>query len=175
MANFINVNTGVARALTNGLVVEMIISQAAIETYDVMIENISKTSGSGKVYKRKGVVHVSSGPGQFPAKDSGFLIGSVGITNPKGIDFGTKNPDVLITLPALPSLELEFGTSRMRSRPFIRRSLDEALNTRLDKIIGNVIKTLESAPQLFAMLQRTRSVVNRANIKTRKRLEGLST
>jgi hypothetical protein len=101
MANFVNVNTGVARALTNGLVVEMIISQAAIETYEIMKENISKTYGSGKVYKRKGVVHVSSGPGQFPTKDSGFLIGSVGITNPEGIDFGTKNPDVLQLTPTL--------------------------------------------------------------------------
>jgi hypothetical protein len=169
MASSVVVNTGVARALSNGLVIEMIVTQAAIETYDVMIDNISKTSGSGKGYKRNGAVHIASAPGQYPTKDSGLLVNNIKITNPQGISFGTKSPDVLIELPAQPSLELEYGTSKMQSRPFIIRSLNEAFSTRFDKIIRNVIKTLESAPQLFAMLQKTTSGVRRARAASRRR------
>ena len=170
MASSIDVNTGVARALRNGLVIEMIVTQAAIETYDIMIDNISKTSGSGKVYKTNSGLgyHASSAPGDYPTKDSGGLAGGVRITNPEGIDFGTRSPDVLIAFPALPSLELEYGTSRMKSRPFIMRSLNEAMSTRLDKIIGRVIKTLETSPQLFAMLQRTTSGARRARARRRR-------
>jgi len=171
MASFVNVNTGVARALRHGLVIEMIVTQAAIETYDIMIDNISKTSGSGKAYKTNSGLgyHVASGPGDYPTKDSGNLINNIRITNPQGISFGTRAPDVLIELPAQPSLELEYGTSKMRSRPFIIRSLNEAMSTRLDKIIGNVIEILEKSPQLFTMLQRTTSGVRRARAASRKR------
>ena len=170
MASFVNVNTGVARALSNGLVIEMIVTQAAIETYDIMIDNISKTSGSGKVYKTNSGLgyHAASAPGDYPTKDSGGLVNNIRITNPQGINFGTQSPDILIELPTQPSLELEYGTSRMRSRPFIVRSLNEAMSTRLDKIIGNVIKILESSPQLFAMLQRTTSGARRARARRRR-------
>ena len=168
MASSVVVNTGVARALTNGIAVEMIVTQAAIETYDVMIDNLSKTSGSGKAYKRNGAVHIASAPGQYPTKDTGLLVNNIRITNPQGISFGTQSPDVLIELPERPTLELEYGTSKMRSRPFLFRSINEALSTRFDKIIGNVIKNLESAPQLFAMLQKTTSGVRRARAASRR-------
>lgn len=168
MASSITVNTGVARALTKGAVLEMIVTEAAVATYDVMIENISKEDGSGKVYKNKGRVHIASAPGQYPTKDSGNLVNNIRITNPKGISMSTLSPDILIELPNQPTLELEYGTSKMKSRPFIFRSLNEAMSRKLSSIIGNVIKRLELNPQAFASLQRTEAPVRRARTASRR-------
>jgi hypothetical protein len=115
---------------------------AALLFYKRIKEVSGKANGSGRAYRRKNRVHVASAPGQPPTIDYGKLR--------KGILFDGKEASVLnsvslsrttgtkaeykVTLPPL-SLNLEYGTSKMRARPFIKESLDFVLSNYLDLIL----------------------------------------
>jgi HK97 gp10 family phage protein len=74
--------------------------------------------GSGRTYKRGKKVHQASAPGEPPAVDSGRLRSSVGHEQTdEGVRVGTA---VTYAIP------LEYGSSRMKPRPFIRPALERA-------------------------------------------------
>jgi HK97 gp10 family phage protein len=71
--------------------------------------------GTGRVYKRGGVLHQASAPGEPPAVDTGALRNSIGheavgdvLRVGSGLDY---------------SAYLEFGTPKMEPRPFARPAL----------------------------------------------------
>jgi HK97 gp10 family phage protein len=69
---------------------------------------------SGRIYKRRGVVHKSSGPGESPAPDTGNLIRNIQTSvDPQKltgkVNFGTEYAP-----------HLEYGTIKMAPRPFAR-------------------------------------------------------
>lgn len=69
---------------------------------------------SGRTYRRRGVVHKASGPGEAPAPDTGNLMAniqtSVDAANLTGtVNFGTEYAPYL-----------EYGTMKMAPRPFAR-------------------------------------------------------
>ena len=78
---------------------------------------------SGRVYRRKSVVHRASAPGEAPAIDTGILrfsiavkIGDSGLSATIGVHELTK---VKYARP------LEFGTQKMAARPFVFPALEK--------------------------------------------------
>lgn len=65
---------------------------------------------TGRVYKRGGVLHQASAPGQSPAVDTGVLLGSI---------YSEKETDMMWVAGSRLAYAayLEFGTSRMAARP----------------------------------------------------------
>lgn len=69
--------------------------------------------GSGRIYKRRGVVHRASAPGQPPAPDTGRLRQSV-----SSEVIGTTG---IVSVNAEYAAALELGTEKRAPRPFISR------------------------------------------------------
>ena len=86
-----------------------------------MIENIDGGSRSGRSYKRGTKIHTASAPGEFPKTDRGELVRSI-TTN-----IEDKNTVVVgqIIASADHAQALEFGTTKMKKRPFMQRTLDQ--------------------------------------------------
>lgn len=81
-----------------------------------MTKEILSQPGTGRVYRRGGVVHQASVPGSPPAPDRGRLRASITWKpGPEGdapwVEYGTN-----VGYAGY----LEFGTSRMQARPFMR-------------------------------------------------------
>jgi HK97 gp10 family phage protein len=91
-----------------------IINQAENLVYDgsvYMAEEMKKSISSGAKSGRKYGNHTSSAPGQSPANWTGKLLKSIKVQKSKGIAF--------VYITAKYAEFLEFGTSKMRPRPFI--------------------------------------------------------
>ena len=91
-----------------------IINQAENLVYDgsaYMAEEMKKSIASGAKSGRKYGNHTSSAPGQSPANWTGQLLRSIKVQKAKGIAF--------VYITAKYAEFLEFGTSKMRPRPFI--------------------------------------------------------
>ena len=146
MASSVVVNADLVRILSTGEGLELFTISAASETAEVMIKNVSQENGAGKAYKRNGKVHIASAPSQFPTKDSGKLKNSI------YVELGRSKSGADLVVNSEYALDLEFGTSRMMSRPFIRRSVNEALSTKLPEIFSRFTKTLNNSPGLFNTL-----------------------
>ena len=153
-ASSVEINTELARLLNTGQGVETLVLGAAGVTYDVMIKNVSDTSGSGKAYKRSGGIgyHIASAPGKSPVVDSGALKNSISVSRGRSRSNPDNSSDIVIDSPY--ALDLEFGTSRMRSRPFIIKSIDEAFRTRLKEIIDEFISNINNNPYLVTAMLR---------------------
>lgn len=89
-----------------------IVEQRAVH----LITNPPKT---GRVYKRRGVVHQASAPGEAPASDSGTLV------NARRIEIDETNVAARLIFSALHALFMERGTRNVAPRPFATRSLTE--------------------------------------------------
>lgn len=74
---------------------------------------------TGRKYRRRGVEHQASAPGEAPASDTGRLVGSRRITL---LSAGLRARLTFSTKYAMP---LEVGTIKMEPRPYARRSLAE--------------------------------------------------
>ena len=91
-----------------------IINQAENLVYDgsvYMAEEMKKSISSGAKSGRRYGNHTSSAPGQSPANWTGKLLKSIKVQKSKGIAF--------VYITAKYAEFLEFGTSKMRPRPFI--------------------------------------------------------
>jgi hypothetical protein len=138
--NSVTVDSATFRLLTQRNNLDLIVVAAASVTAQIMIDNISSKSGGGKAYKRKGGLgyHIASAPGEFPAKDSGALAAGI------SVNLG-RNPDESdVQIKSEYALDLEFGTSKMASRPFIISSLNQAMSTRLPEIINTVVSYINN-------------------------------
>lgn len=92
---------------------------------------------SGRVYKRRGVTHKASGPGEPPAPDTGNLIRNIetSVDAQKltgNVNFGTKY-----------SRALEFGTFKMAPRPFARPAVENKKETIRTDIAGEISDALK--------------------------------
>lgn len=72
---------------------------------------------TGRKYRRRGVVHQASAPGQSPASDTGALVDS------RTIELDLENFRALLIFRTLYALMLEVGTAKMEPRPYARRSI----------------------------------------------------
>jgi len=107
-------------------------SEISDKAAEVMAENMKKSiltgAKSGEQYYSNGKRHQSSSPGQAPANNTGALVRSIKIK---------KNGKVAtVSIEKDYAVYLEFGTSKMRPRPFI---IPAFLNTKkwlIDKLNG---------------------------------------
>jgi HK97 gp10 family phage protein len=104
-------------------------------------EAIAKVSqaGTGKIYKKKNKTHQASRPGQAPATDTGILKANIFADlaqNQLAARFGVKAGVKYARM-------LEYGTSKMKPRPFIR----PAFKKFKDRINPAVIKAIRKAIQ----------------------------
>jgi hypothetical protein len=80
---------------------------------------ILKGPKTGRVYKRGKVTHRASAPGEAPANDLGFLVGSI------KIDI-TQKMQVDLRALAPYAIHLEYSTVNLAARPFLRPAGEEA-------------------------------------------------
>lgn len=81
------------------------------------ISLILNTRKSGRIYRRRGVFHQASAPGEPFASDTGRAVGSIQTR----YDFETLTGTIVATDPKFPYLE--FGTQKMEPRPSLRPAL----------------------------------------------------
>jgi HK97 gp10 family phage protein len=98
---------------------------AAKELEGIIKKELNTGSGTGKVYENDNRLHRASSPGQTPKTDSGDL--SKSISSRKT---GTGSSEMLINSPYAGALE--YGTSKMRPRPFVAPAINE-LKKRVNK------------------------------------------
>jgi hypothetical protein len=79
-----------------------------------LIESPPKT---GRIYRRRGVEHQASAPGEAPAADTGTLAGSIITEFDRSELLGT------VAATAVYAQALELGTPRIRPRPYMRPAL----------------------------------------------------
>ena len=106
-----------------------IINQAENLVYDgsvYMAEEMKKSIASGAKSGKKYGNHTSSAPGQSPANWTGKLLKSIKIQKTKGMAF--------VYITAKYAEFLEFGTSKMRARPFIMPAFIKTKKMILDRL-----------------------------------------
>lgn len=97
--------------LRSGIGAALTVSVMEMDTYAK--QQISGGGRSGKTYRRRTVTHQASGPGEFPKSDTGEMVSSLFFrvaADKLSAFFGTK---------LAKGRWLEFGTSRMRARPWL--------------------------------------------------------
>lgn len=103
----------VRRGALRGVVVAIgLVEQRAVD----LIMNPPKT---GRKYRRRGVTHQASAPGEAPANDTSRLVNSRRIILDQAAIRATLN------FSAKHARALEHGTQRIEPRPFARRALAE--------------------------------------------------
>lgn len=88
---------------------------------NIVKEKIRK-KGSGRIYRRGKTTHQASAAGEPPSTDTGRLLGSINYT------VGADGRDIVGRVSANTEYAkyLEYGTTKMKPRPFLRPSLEEA-------------------------------------------------
>lgn len=89
---------------------------------DTMVSKVMNPPKTGRIYRRGGVSHQASAPGESPANDRGNLVKSITTAYDHDAVSGTVN------VGAAYAEHLERGTERMAPRPFARPSLFENEN-----------------------------------------------
>lgn len=85
------------------------------------VELIMNPPKSGRIYRRRGVTHRASAPGEAPANDTGRLV------NSRRIDLFEAQLRARLTFSTEYAEALEFGTRHMEPRPYARRALAETV------------------------------------------------
>ena len=121
----------------NDKIIKDLLKQTEAETLDsaeklkeLMVKSITSGAKSGKTYTRNGMSHQSSPPGQPPANDTGELVDSIVVEKRKGFSIVKINADY--------AGYLEYGTSKMRPRPFILPAITKIKKMLMTKIKRNV-------------------------------------
>lgn len=92
--------------------------------------------GTGRIYRRGGVIHQASAPGQPPAVDTGRLRSSY--TWRTGEDIRGVYVEVGTNVVYAPWLE--FGTRYMKARPHLRPAIDELTEEIVHLIVRGVVR-----------------------------------
>jgi HK97 gp10 family phage protein len=119
------VRAGAMRAVVRG-------TESVVEEATSLILETPKT---GRVYRRRGVVHQASAPGQAPASDRGRLVQSGRTQYDSATLTGTA------TWSTGYAGHLEFGTQKMEPRPYAR----PALANRREEIESDIADEVKDA------------------------------
>lgn len=101
----------------------------ATEVHSDAITLINTGTRSGRIYRRGGVSHQASAPGEAPKTDTGALVGRIFINRKRNgfsYEVGTNIPY---------GKHLEYGTSRMRPRPWLYPTFNKNIG-QIKKNIG---------------------------------------
>jgi HK97 gp10 family phage protein len=85
-------------------------------------QSIQRGVKSGRIYKRRSVVHQASAPGEPPASDTGFLVSNITKT---AVEKSGTALSISVESKAKYSKFLEFGTRKMSARPFLQPALEK--------------------------------------------------
>lgn len=94
---------------------------------------------SGKIYKRGGIIHRASAPGEAPANDTGRLANSLATYLVRAQNYAIVTAGRGIARYAA---LLEFGTRRMAARPFLFPAAErnrQWINERMKKAVRDAI------------------------------------
>jgi HK97 gp10 family phage protein len=105
--------------------------------HDAGTKLIQQGPKSGRIYKRRGVTHRASAPGEAPATDTGGLVQS-GRTI-----YDAPNLTGRVNWSSQHAAPLEFGTEKIEPRPFGRRALDENRKKVEDLIAAGIAEALK--------------------------------
>jgi HK97 gp10 family phage protein len=97
------------------------VTATAVETRNEAVRGIQRGPATGKIYRRRGVTHQTSAPGEYPASDTGRLANSV--------EFDVSQvgrTEAIVGTNLVYGRYLEFGTSRMAARPWLLPSFQKA-------------------------------------------------
>lgn len=83
------------------------------------VELITSPPKSGKIYRRRGVEHQASAPGEAPANWTGRLV------NSRRLEFFEDQLRARLIFSTEYAAPLELGTAKMEPRPYARRALAE--------------------------------------------------
>lgn len=100
---------------------------AAIAKAALTVEALAKTAimtgpKTGRLYKRKSVIHQASAPGEAPANDMGDLVNSI----TADVEDTATSLEAEVNVTSDHGIYLEFGTVRMEARPFLQPAADTA-------------------------------------------------
>lgn len=90
--------------------------------------------GTGRTYRHGNVEHQASAPGEPPATDTGTLAGSIHVVP------GDRQAEVVAS--ASYAAYLEFGTSKMAPRPYMRPAVDKHQGELTEVVKQAIIGTL---------------------------------
>lgn len=99
-----------------------------------LITNPPKT---GRLYRRRGVVHQASAPGEAPASDTGALV------NARRTELNEQDTSGRLIFSSAHALPMEVGTRNVEPRPFARRALMETKEQIEASINRNVAYVLQ--------------------------------
>tara|TARA_Y100000114_G_scaffold44835_1_gene40539 strand:+ start:28924 stop:29352 length:429 start_codon:yes stop_codon:yes gene_type:complete len=85
-------------------------------------QSIQRGVKSGRVYKRRSIVHQASAPGEPPASDTSFLVSNITKT---AVEKSGTALSISVESKAPYSKFLEFGTRKMSARPFLQPALEK--------------------------------------------------
>jgi len=103
----LDVRSGIGRALA--------VSVMQVDAYAK--QKIQGGGRGGRTYRRRGISHQASAPGEFPKTDSGQLVSSLFFR------VGADKLSAFFGTMLAYGRYLEFGTSQMQPRPWLRSSL----------------------------------------------------
>lgn len=109
-------------------------TEAVVEEATSLILETPKT---GRVYRRRGVTHQASAPGQPPASDTGRLVQS------NRTEFDQAELTGTAIWSAAHAAALEHGTAKMAPRPFARPALANSREEIEQDIAAEVRSALE--------------------------------
>jgi HK97 gp10 family phage protein len=105
-----------------------ITEEAADKMAKEMKNSILSGAKSGKQYFKNGARHTASAPGQPPANQTGDLVKSIKVSKERNKSIISINKNYAVYL--------EFGTSKMRPRPFIIPAFMKTKKWITDKLKG---------------------------------------
>ena len=115
-----------------------IVQRTAVSIHGDAVKSIQRGRKSGRIYLKTqaGIPHQASAPGEAPATDTGALVSSLQL---KGA--GTSTMYVYTNLKYAPFLE--FGTSRLAPRPFMRPAL-QSNRPKFERAMQDLLKTVKA-------------------------------
>lgn len=96
------------------------------------VDLITSPPKTGRIYRRRGVEHQASAPGQPPASDTGRLV------NSRRVDLFEDQLRGRLTFSTDYAAALELGTMRMEARPYARRALAETKDEGAALVVAEV-------------------------------------
>jgi len=102
------------------------------------IKQSMQASHHGRIYSRGGRTHQASAPGETPAIDLGHLVNSI-----ESSLIDSTSSQVATDSDIAPFLE--FGTSRMEARPFMRPAADEHEEDVVQAVSKAIMQLIEEA------------------------------
>lgn len=94
------------------------VTACAMVLRNEVLRLLQKGPKTGRVYKRRSVMHRASAPGEAPATDTGALVRSV------MMDVVEASLEAIVSVGTLYARMLEFGTLLMGRRPFMSTAVD---------------------------------------------------